>query len=154
MPWCKRWWIFDFHRNPESFWVDQELMFLKESVAGWFSLCYFLTNNGFHMIMLLFQHAFSKLRRKLTDELKKQQGHRRPTAIFQNLLIDQAISSLQHNVSVKLQEWIYVYYRLQHMYINTVMKYQLHQGYMFRLLNSHHQANALAWWWLFYGRNM
>ena len=28
------------------------------------------------------------------------------------------------------------------MYINTVMKYQLHQGYMFRLCISNHQANA------------
>jgi len=32
--------------------------------------------------------------------------------------------------------------KTQHMYINTVMKHQLHQGYMFRLWNSHHQANA------------
>ena len=28
------------------------------------------------------------------------------------------------------------------MHINTVMKYQLRQSYMFRLLNSHHHANA------------
>ena len=28
------------------------------------------------------------------------------------------------------------------MYINTVTKYQLHQGYMFRQQSSHHQANA------------
>ena len=70
----------------------------------------------------------------------------------------------------------YVYYRLkQHMYINTVMKYQLLRGYMFRPWNSHHQANAehmqgtlyamhtyivpcicsaFAWWWLFHSRNL
>jgi len=28
------------------------------------------------------------------------------------------------------------------MYINTMMVYQLYQGYMFRLLNSRHQATA------------
>jgi len=28
------------------------------------------------------------------------------------------------------------------MYFLTVLKYQLHQGYMFRLYNSHHQANV------------
>jgi len=32
--------------------------------------------------------------------------------------------------------------KTQHMYINALMNYQLHQGYMFRPWNSHHQANA------------
>jgi hypothetical protein len=32
--------------------------------------------------------------------------------------------------------------KTQHMYINALMKYQLHQGYMFRPKNSHHQANT------------
>jgi len=40
----------------------------------------------------------------------------------------------------------YVYFTAQNttygMYINALMKYQLHQGYMFRPKNNHHQANA------------
>ena len=32
--------------------------------------------------------------------------------------------------------------KAQQMYINTVMKYQLHVGYMFQPWSGHHQANA------------